>query len=221
MFPILALIKRRPTSTRSAFRSYYESNHAPLARPLFGGIDRYVRYHIEEDLWGDVGFDVVTALWYRDEQEADRLFQRLDGPEGRAIRADELRFMDKPANRFFPVSERSWQDGEEADRSTFVFVRHPEGIERLEASREMERDHWPRLFTDPSTRGFALARDGLMLAEREPPFDSVMQLGADADASVLAKWADPLERAGWRVVAIRTARHESKLSSRAGDRVAR
>lgn len=221
MFPILALIKKLPSISRDSFRHYYESNHTPLALPLLDGIDRYVRYHIDEDLLGRVGFDVVTALWYRDEQAADRLFARLDGPEGRPIRADELRFMDKPANRFFPVVERIWHEGAEGDRSTFVFARHPEGMPRTEALREIESDHWPRLFADAPTLGLSLQRDGFAMADREPPFDSVMQLDSSIDAGVLAEWADPLERTGWQVVAIRTTRYEADLSSRRGDRADR
>lgn len=218
MFPVLALIKKKPSLSRDAFRSYYESNHAPLALPLLDGIDRYVRYHVDEDLLGEVGFDVVTALWYRDEQAAERLFARLDGPEGRPIRADELRFMDKPANRFFAVREHDDPEGEEGDRSTFVFARSPADVDRRDALREIDA-HWRRLFAEPWASGFARVREGFGMAGREPPFEGVAQLGGGVDAERLAKACEPLVRAGWEIVAVRTTRHETDLSRRPGEPV--
>jgi uncharacterized protein (TIGR02118 family) len=212
MLRILALLKKLPTISRDDFCRHYEGNHAPLALPLLEGIERYVRYHIEEDLHGEVGFDVITAFWYRDQAAADALFARLDGPEGKPIREDELRFMDKPGNRFFAVSERGWQAGDEGDRSTFVLVRRPGEKSREDASREIVRDHWPRLFEDPSTRGFALLRDGFGMAGGEPPYDSVMQL-VGVGAATLEKWAGSLEAEGWKVVAVRTKRYETDLSA--------
>lgn len=217
MLRILALIKKLPALSRDEFREHYEGNHAPLALPLLDGLERYVRYHVEEDLVGRVGFDVVTAFWYRDEQAADALFARLDGPEGRAIREDELRFMDKPANRFFPVSERSWQSGDEGERSVFVFVRRPPGKTRSDASREIARDHWPRLCAPGGAGGFALLRDGFGMGGAEPAFDSVMQLGT-VDTASLRTWAESLGGEGWEVVAVGVRRFETDLGRRPASR---
>ena len=62
MIRTLSLIKRRPDIERAAFREHYETVHAPLALPHMEGLVRYVRYHLEDELLGDVGFDVVSAF---------------------------------------------------------------------------------------------------------------------------------------------------------------
>ena len=106
MIRTLSLIKRRPDITRDAFREHYETVHAPLALPYMDGLVRYVRYHLEAELFGAVGFDVVSAFWYRDAESTAKMMDVLASEAGKPILEDELTFMDKPANTFFPVSER-------------------------------------------------------------------------------------------------------------------
>ena len=103
MIKTLALIKRLPGSSRDAFREHYETVHVPLALPLLDGLERYVRYHVHANRFGDFAFDVLTAFWYRDRAATDSVFSRLASAEGEAILADELTFMDKPNNHFFEV----------------------------------------------------------------------------------------------------------------------
>src|SRR5262245_64437837 len=104
----LALIARRPDTSRDSFRDHYEDVHAPLAvRTLLEGTTRYVRNHLREELFGRPGFDVVTAFWYRDAAAAISVMKRTESPAGEPILRDELTFMDKPANTFFAVAEHA------------------------------------------------------------------------------------------------------------------
>jgi uncharacterized protein (TIGR02118 family) len=208
----LAFIKRLPGTSRDAFREHYESVHVPLALPLLDGLERYVRYHIQSNRFGDCAFDVLTAFWYRDRAAADSVFSRLASAEGEAILADELTFIDKPANRCFAVSERSWLTGEEGEEHLFVLIARPEGMSRFDASSNLANHHWPRLldrFDDPR---FALLRDGFPMQGDVAVFDSVMQVRASGYAG-LEEWSKSLESEDYRVYAVETRRFESDLDA--------
>jgi len=214
----LALIKRRSSIDRSAFREHYESVHVPLALPLLEGLSRYVRYHIETERFGDCDFDVLTAFWYRDKAATDRVFARIEGDEGAAIRKDELEFMDKNGNRFFAVSERGWQPGEEGDEHLFVLISRPVGMSRSDSSSKLAADHWPRLLAGFDRPGFALLRDAFPMSGDDLPYDSVMQIRAGQIAS-LESWARSLNAEGYGVTAIGTRLFETKLATPISSRV--
>jgi uncharacterized protein (TIGR02118 family) len=208
----LSLLKRRPDLDRAAFRHHYETTHAPLALPLMTGLVRYVRYHIEEDLRGAVGFDVLSAFWYRDAEAVAAMMERLGGEEGKAILADELEFMDKPGNTFFPVSERTLCAGEEGDSHVFVLVAKPESLSRYDCSARLAGEHFPKLLAGFDGVDFALLRDAFPQAGRPLPFNAVLQVRA-AKASGLERWANSLEEQGFGVVAVRTRRFETDLAT--------
>ena len=210
MIRTLSLIKRRPDITRDAFREHYETVHAPLALPYMDGLVRYVRYHLEAELFGAVGFDVVSAFWYRDAESTARLMAILASDEGKPILEDELTFMDKPENVFFPVSERLLEDGDEGDVHDWIFARKPEGLDRSEASKVLVRDHLPGLLKGCAGLRFAMLRDAFPVDSGELRYNAALQIGSDGIAG-LEGWATRLEEAGWTVAAVRKRRHETEL----------
>lgn len=215
MIKALALIKRLPGTDRDAFREHYETVHVPLALPLLDGLERYVRYHVHSNRYGDFAFDVLSAFWYRDRAATDEVFSRLASAEGEAILADELTFMDKPANRFFAVSERSWlscEEGEEGDEHLFVLVARPENMSRFDASSHLTNRLWPRLLDRVEPPSFALLRDCFPMQGDEIVFDSIMQIGASGHAG-LEEWSKSLENEGYRVCAVETLRFETRLDA--------
>ena len=212
MIKTLSLLKRRPDLDRTAFRAHYETTHAPLALPLMTGLVRYVRYHIEEDLRGAVGFDVLSGFWYRDAEAVAAMMERLQGEEGEAILADELEFMDKPGNTFFPVSERTLVSGEEGDSHVFVLVAKPESMSRYDCSAQLAGEHFPKLLDGLGEVGFALLRDTFPQEGRPLPYNAVLQVRA-AEVSGLEPWAASLEAQGFGVVAVRTRRFETDLAA--------
>lgn len=212
MIKTLALIKRLPGSSRDAFREHYETVHVPLALPLLDGLERYVRYHVHANRFGDFAFDVLTAFWYRDRAATDSVFSRLASAEGEAILADELTFMDKPANRFFAVSQRSWLPGEEGDEHVFVIISRPEDMSRFDASSNLTNRHWPRLLDRVEEPSFALLRDFFPMQGDQITFDSIMQIGASGYAG-LEEWSKSLEDEGYRVCAVETRRFETRLDA--------
>ncbi len=212
MLKVLALIKRLPELERSAFREHYEERHVVVAKPLLEHLVRYARYHIEEELIGQVDFDVVTSFGYRDQRAVEGMFATLAGPAADAILEDEKRFMDKPANRFFEVSERPWREGEEEDRSIFVFVARPPEMPRAECSRRLLRDHWPALLERATDLRFAIVRDAFPMQNTPLPFDGLMQLSVSAGVD-LRGFAAGLSEQGYRVVAVQTRRFVTPLPS--------
>ncbi len=210
MIRTLALIKRRADLTRDAFREHYEEIHVPLARPLLGGLTRYVRHHVVAEPLGAFGHDVLTAFEYRDADAAHAVLQTLESEAGRAVREDELTFMEKRQNTFFAVSERRLVDGEEGSEHLFVLVRRPPEVNRFDASKRMMRDHAPRLLAGFDAVHFALLRDAFPVAERPLAWDAVLQVRADAYPS-LEPWAASMRASGHEVAAARTRAFESRL----------
>ncbi|MCP4905220.1 MAG: EthD domain-containing protein [bacterium] len=217
MIKTLALLKRRPDLDRAAFRHHYETTHAPLALPLMTGLVRYVRYHLEEDLLGEVGFDVVSAFWYRDARAVATSMEALAGEAGKPILADELEFMDKPKNTFFPVSERSWVEGEEGDETVFVLVKKPAQMSRYDCSARLLADHWPKLLEGFEGVEFAFLRETFPLRSNPPAeavelrYNAVLQVRV-AQVGGIEDWATELESVGFGVAAVRARRFETQLA---------
>jgi uncharacterized protein (TIGR02118 family) len=208
MIKTLALIKRRPDLDRAAFRAHYEDVHVPLALPFLTGLIRYVRHHVVANRYGTSDFDVLTCFGFSDKAATDRVFALLEAEEGKAIREDERRFMDKDANRFFAVSERVLVDGEEGGRHLFVLVARPSTLSRHDASQALGLTHWPRLLAEIGDLEFALLRDGFPVQGGELPYDAVLQIGCRGVAG-LERWSSGLEAEGYRVAAVETQRFET------------
>ncbi len=217
MIQTLSLIKRRPDLERAAFRNHYETTHAPLALPLMTGLVRYVRYHLEEELLGEVGFDVLSAFWYRDAEATRTLMEALQGEAGKPILADELKFMDKAANTFFPVSERVLIDGEEGDEHVFVLVKKPESVSRYDCSAKLLADHWPRLLEGFEQVEFAFLRDTFPMRgddrgeDADLRYNAILQVRASRQSG-LTDWASSLESLGYEVTAVRARAFETEIS---------
>ena len=210
MIRTLSLIKRRDDLDRDAFRAHYESVHAPLALPLLTGLERYVRHHVTRERVGALAHDVLTAFWYRDREATRAVFAAIEGEAGRAIREDELTFMDKPANVFFAVSERLLVRGDACEDSLFVLVRRPPETSRFDASRRFVLDHWPELLAECDGVQFALLRDAFPVDGGALPWDAVLQICASSTDGLDA-WAARRMADGWGVAAVETRAYETAL----------
>ncbi len=207
----LALIVRKPGTTRDAFRAHYEDAHAPLALPLMSGLLRYVRNHVQEELHGTAGFDVATSFVYRDAAAVRGVIARLASPAGAAVQRDERTFMDKPRNRFFEVREQSELGARAAPAALhcIAFVKRPaeQGADAFAA--EFAARALPTLCDAVCGLRWSL-HDEVLATLGEPAWDAVVQLHADADAG-LASWASREERTGACVVAVRVSEHETAI----------
>ncbi len=74
VYKILLFLKRRPGISVEDFRNYYESHHVPLSLKYASGMMRYVRRYLEPQPrpetgdGSDLGYDVITELWFDDEK---------------------------------------------------------------------------------------------------------------------------------------------------------
>lgn len=210
----LALLKRHPDLTRRTFRDHYEEVHAPLAiETVLKGTTRYVRHHLRDTLFGDEpGFDVITAFWYRDARAALAVQQRLQTPAGAAILADEETFMDRPANRFFAVSEHPVQGAELPDATlrAWALVAAADGAEAGAFTADYEAKWLPRLPEALEAPGFLLQHRALAIGPERPLWDAATQLQAAAPGA-LADWARDLAASGARVLVVSAEECESEL----------
>ena len=94
----ICVLARRGDTSREAFHTYYENNHAPLALRYFP-FSRYVRNHLMDG--ADLGFDTISEFWAKDTTALAALMQ---GPVGEILREDERRFMDQ--SKTAPASAR-------------------------------------------------------------------------------------------------------------------
>jgi len=108
MIKLVMMVRRRGDLTHEQFRDHYERVHAPLAQSLFTSLRGYVRNYAEKTVTGaETGFDVITELWFDDEQGWKDAAAAMDTPGGKALEADEESFMDRPATVAMLVQEHS------------------------------------------------------------------------------------------------------------------
>lgn len=111
-YKILIFMKRRPDISVEEFRDYYENQHAPLCRKYAQGMTRYIRRylvprpHPETGPGEDLGFDVITELWFDDENVFNGTVAYLSTtlmPE--EIVEDEKQLFDRSSFRIATVIE--------------------------------------------------------------------------------------------------------------------
>jgi len=107
---LIIMLKRRAGMSREDFVDYYESNHRRLGEKYVPNATRYVRRYLEpvtgpssdeDDL-----FDVVTELWFKDDEQLAIAITHLADPQIRAeIVQDEENLFDRSRRRAYFVNE--------------------------------------------------------------------------------------------------------------------
>jgi uncharacterized protein (TIGR02118 family) len=87
------LVYRRADLSFADFEAHYREKHAPLARIHHPGIARYVQNYADPGAGEPGGFDAISELWFRSEQDARTRFYR-DEESRRMIGEDVRRFVD-------------------------------------------------------------------------------------------------------------------------------
>jgi uncharacterized protein (TIGR02118 family) len=120
LIKIVFCLRRLPTLSREEFQTYWRDHHAPLVRQ-FGSvlhIFRYVQNHTISLADGQPAlqsrgavideYDGVAELWW---ESVDRMFAAGSTPEGRAagraLLADERKFIDLPNSPIFYAQEHA------------------------------------------------------------------------------------------------------------------
>jgi len=214
---VLAFLKRREGLSRDAFRAHYEAVHVPTALPVVGRVLRhYVRHHLREELHGRAGFDCLTAVEYPDAAAMQALVGVLAGPEGEAIRRDELGFMDKPANRWVVVEAAPGARGpapEGDDPQILVCVCAPNGADGAGFGAAFSGEPLRGLLDAAGPGRRHRAQLGVAGSAGAPLFDAVVQLGGGEAAGIVG-WARDLEAKGAGVLVARLSVHPTPLGVR-------
>jgi EthD domain-containing protein len=104
------MLKRKPGMSRAEFIQYYESHHRLLGEKYVPNAVRYVRRYLEPvpGPWSKPAdeFDVLTELWFADQQEADKAMKHLSEPAiHEEIEQDEVRLFDRPRSKVYIITE--------------------------------------------------------------------------------------------------------------------
>ncbi len=116
----IALIRRKPGTTKAEFQAHYEGHHAPLALKYIGPFltDYRRSYPLEAFSYADTvdnadaavgpkfGYDCITELWFADRAQMDAMLAVLADPAVRDVLSeDEDRFLDRDTIVFIPCTE--------------------------------------------------------------------------------------------------------------------
>lgn len=111
-YKIFLFMKRRSDISVADFRDYYENRHIPLCMKYMSGVKRYFRRyldhqpHPETGSGEDLGYDVVTELWFDDKAVYEGTLKHLTTnimPD--EIVNDEKNFFDRSSFRTATVVE--------------------------------------------------------------------------------------------------------------------
>ncbi len=112
-FKVVALLKAKDGMSKEALIEHYENIHAPLIRSQFPSITAYRRNYCDfadAYVYPDAApfdFDMVTEIWFADEEGYRDMQRRYENPEVLAkIKEDESKFLDSGKTRMFVVDER-------------------------------------------------------------------------------------------------------------------
>jgi uncharacterized protein (TIGR02118 family) len=95
MIKLIGMIKRKPGMTRGEFSRYWKEVHADVALRNMPGIVRYVQNH---PVWlndREPAWDGVVELWFEDLESFRRMSKWYVSEEGKILRDDEDRFIDR------------------------------------------------------------------------------------------------------------------------------
>jgi hypothetical protein len=120
MITLVLLLKRKRGMSKEQFRHHYETSHVALAKKYFGHLFLdYRRHYVESGLvddgasltdTSDAEYDAVTTVVLQDKAAVDEFLRIAALPDLYPIlKADEERFLDRPAMRMMFCEEvRTW-----------------------------------------------------------------------------------------------------------------
>ena len=107
MVKLIIMLKRKNGLTHEEFVEYWENKHGPLAAKMFTKAKRYVQNHPVMLPGGkEPPIDGIAEMWFDDveSQQASATWYQTD--DGKPIRDDEAKFMDRSKMAFFLAEEK-------------------------------------------------------------------------------------------------------------------
>jgi len=106
MVKLITLIKRKSGLSQEEFSRYWEEKHGPLVVKHLPGMKRYVQNHAVRLSSGEPQVDGVVEIWYDDLESYRAASDFYLGDEGKVIRDDEEKFIDRGKMVFFVAEEK-------------------------------------------------------------------------------------------------------------------
>ena len=106
MIKAISFIIKKDSVSFSAFRSHYETTHAPLAQELLNP-PFYERNYVYETVNGNPDIGSISIFKYADLQALKNVSSILDSSKAIPLREDELKFMQPDKNYFYLVDEKT------------------------------------------------------------------------------------------------------------------
>ena len=101
----ISFIVKKESVSFSAFRSHYETTHAPLAQELLSP-PFYERNYVYETINGNSDIGSISIFKYPDIQALTTVNIILESSGAIALKEDELKFMQPEKNYFYLVDEK-------------------------------------------------------------------------------------------------------------------
>ena len=110
MIKMIFMLKKRKGMATDEFIQRYETGHKLLGEKHVPNAVNYVRRFLNpasQLFWeGAQDFDVITELWFENQNELDKAMAHLARPEvANEIAEDEEELFDRSATRIYVVSE--------------------------------------------------------------------------------------------------------------------
>ncbi len=94
--------------TQAEFSRYWEEEHGPLIAGVFPGVKRYVQNHPVRLPRGDkLQINGVAEVWYDDLEAWQAAVDFYLSEDGKVVRDDEEKFIDKKRMVFLVVEEKA------------------------------------------------------------------------------------------------------------------
>ena len=104
MVKVLTLIKKKYGLPREDFFRYWEYEHGPFVAGMLPGLSRYIQNHAIKIGEGEPQYDGIVEMWFDNLTTWRKARDFYAGEEGKPIRDDEERFVDR-SKMVFIISE--------------------------------------------------------------------------------------------------------------------
>jgi len=115
----ISFIVKKESVSFSAFRSHYETTHAPLAQELLSP-PFYERNYVYETINGNSDIGSISIFKYPDIQALTTVNSILESSGAIALKEDELKFMQPEKNYFYLVDEKILNSSKNNERAFIV-----------------------------------------------------------------------------------------------------
>ncbi len=197
MVKTITFVKRKPGMNLEEFGRYWRTQHAGIVTRL-PGLRRYVQCHTIPSGYrnGEPIYDGVAEVWF---DSTGVMRETSETAEYRAVRADELNFIDQSKIGFIIAEERVQKDGPVDPSMVHLveFVRRKSGMEVEAFQAYWSGTHGPLSAKIPMIRRYVQShvRPAAYRGGSQPLYDGVAEVWFDSTGAMRESAKTPEYRA--------------------------